>query len=171
MWLWIISSSLLLIFLTQLYSVYLLLQRGKIIHSENEVTEKNISKPLDRPVDYEDEMRRTVELQLLRIRNAVQKQTEGIHKKEMELAPKGTIIPEETLKNIYSKEEFNTVKTFMEIFNSYLNRFWYTKNGSIKTVFPGTPDNKDSEAGRVIQRSHELCHDMDILLSQLFRRS
>ncbi|MCR6096576.1 hypothetical protein HXA31_05775 [Salipaludibacillus agaradhaerens] len=172
MWLWVISSSLLVIFLTQLFIVYLLLKRDKRMEAEKLVERHNkLNKPLIEQEEDKDEMRRTVELQLLRIRNAVQKQAEGIHQKEMELAPKETIIPEETLEVIYSEEKFNTIMTFMDTFNNYLNRFWYTKNGHLKTVFPGTPDNKESEAGRLIQRSHELCHEMDILLSSLFNRS
>ncbi|MCR6110596.1 hypothetical protein HXA35_09670 [Bacillus sp. A301a_S52] len=168
MWLWIISSSLLIIFLTQLYSVYLLLKRDKksLVEQQNTVNEPPVESE-----EYKEEMRRTVELQLLRIRNAVQKQAEGIHKKEMELAPKNTIVPEKTLEGIYSAENFNTIMTFMEIFNNYLDRFWYTKNGKIKTVFPGTADNTESEAGKLIQGSHELCHEMDILLNNLFNRS
>ncbi|MGJ9384880.1 hypothetical protein [Salipaludibacillus sp. CF4.18] len=112
-------------------------------------------------MDFEEEIRRTTELQWLRIRNAIQKQSHDIHKKEMELAPKQFLYSQETLSTVFNDQQMDAILSFSNTYQQYLTRFWYTKNGNLKSVFTGSTNDPHSEVGQLVRSSHELCHLMD----------
>ncbi|SER46203.1 hypothetical protein [Salipaludibacillus aurantiacus] len=152
------------IFISQLIIIYLLIKKRvyvkKSFSPEAEENSRNI-------YELDDERKRTIELQLLRIRNAVQKQTEDIHNKEIELAPKSLIFDTNTLKELYPPDQQALIHSFMNSFNNYLDRYWYTDKGKLKTVFRGAAHKTDTEAGKLVLASRELCHDMDQWLKKL----
>jgi len=159
---WIISL-LCILFITQLITLLILYNNRRITQEKQNELPTN-SKQINNETlnqQWEEEVKRTVELQLMRIRNAVQKQTTSIHKKEIELAPKSFIYDDQQLRKIYNEEQRSILHTYISSFNTYLDRFWYSKKGQLKTVFSGKTDNPETQAGQLAQASHELCHQMD----------
>ena len=116
---------------------------------------------------WREEVKRTVELQCLSIRNAVFKQTIDIHQREIELAPKSFLFDEDILEEVYTAEELAVLNTFMDLFQTYLNHHWYTSQQQLKSVFSGRISNVESEAGKLVHRSKYLCSNMDQLLRKL----
>ncbi|WP_416149657.1 hypothetical protein ACM26V_01280 [Salipaludibacillus sp. HK11] len=161
-------SLLTLIFITQLLILFIIFKKMSLA---NKTELESVGKPVkDNELlenDWEEEVKRTVELQLMRIRNAVQKQTNSIHKKEIEIAPKSLIFDDKILIKVYNEEERALLYTYISSFNTYLERFWYTKNGTFKTVFSGSTGNPETHAGQLSRASHELCQHMDLWLNQL----
>jgi hypothetical protein len=151
------------IFICQLMIIYLLIRKRVYNKKSSPETEGT----LEGVYELEEERKRTIELQLLKIRNAVQKQTEDIHKKEIELAPKSLIFDNYTLKDLYPPDQQALIHSFMHSFNNYLDRYWYTDKGKLKTVFRGAAHKTDTEAGKLVLASRELCHDMDQWLKEL----
>ncbi|WP_280768291.1 hypothetical protein [Salipaludibacillus daqingensis] len=168
-----IISLLLLIFLTQLITIWLYFKRkpltkgDKLNGNKTPISQMQQNNKESLKDEWNEEVKRTVELQLMRIRNAVQKQTSSIHKKEIELAPKSLIFDEKVLMHVYNEKQRSILQTYISSFHTYLQRFWYTKNGKIKTVFPGTTENTNSEVAQLSQASHELCHLMDTWIKEL----
>lgn len=122
-------------------------------------------------LEWKEEVRRTTELQCLQIRNAIQKQSQDIHKKEIEIAPKALLFQPDELTDAFNKQQIEIIVIFSNAYQSYLERFWYTRNGKLKTVFTGTTANQDSEAGQLVRASRELCHQMDIWLHKFYNES
>lgn len=116
---------------------------------------------------WRNEVKRTIELQCLSIRNAVAKQTIDIHQTEMDLAPKAYLFDEEILKEVYHPEQLNILTEFLSTFHKYLELHWYTKERRMKTVFTGRISNIDSEAGRMVYRSKLVVNEFDRLYQQL----
>ncbi|MCE7791073.1 hypothetical protein K8O68_01415 [Salipaludibacillus sp. CUR1] len=152
------------IFISQLIIIYLLIkERVYLKKSSSSEAEENSG----HVYELEDERKRTIELQLLRIRNAVQKQTEDIHKKEIELAPKSLVFDTNSIKDLYLPDQQMLIHSFMNSFNNYLDRYWYTDKGKLKSVFRGAAHKTDTEAGKLVLASRELCHNMDQWLKEL----
>ena len=163
---WIVSLLCILL-ITQLLILFILFKNRSFAKPNQKESTKH-SKQIDERLDHvwEEEVKRTVELQLMRIRNAVQKQTTSIHKKEIELAPKSFIYDDQMLTKVYKEEQRMILYTFISSFNTYLDRFWYSKKGQLKTVFSGKTDNPETQAGQLAQASHELCHQMDLWIHE-----
>lgn len=129
------------------------------------------SPPLpDHPVVHQkwrDEVKRTIELQCLSIRNAVSKQTVDIHQKEIEFAPRHFLFDEDVLQEVYNEKELDLLKTFLATYHKYLELHWLTKEQRLKTVFSGRISNVDSEAGRMVYRSKVVVNEFDRLLAEL----
>ncbi|ADH99686.1 hypothetical protein [Salisediminibacterium selenitireducens] len=124
----------------------------------------------DHPIVHQkwrDEVKRTIELQCLSIRNAVSKQTVDIHQKEIEFAPRQFLFDEDVLQEVYDQEERDLLKTFLETYHKYLELHWLTKDQRLKTVFSGRISNVDSEAGRMVYRSKVVVKEFDRLLNEL----
>lgn len=131
------------------------------LHTESDYTEK----------DWHEEISRTIELQLLKIRNAVQKQTYSIHKKEIELTPNFLLFDDEILASIYIEDQLIIINKYLQTYNDYLLRFWYTKEGTLKTVFSGSINNPNTEVGQLVAVSNEICSQMDQWLTELLKAS
>ncbi|AOM82756.1 hypothetical protein [Salisediminibacterium beveridgei] len=116
---------------------------------------------------WRNEVKRTIELQCLSIRNAVAKQTIDIHQTEMELAPKSFLFDDDILKEVYQPEQLDILNEFLSTFQKYLELHWYTKERRMKTVFTGRISNIDSEAGRMVYRSKLVVNEFDRLYQQL----
>ena len=124
----------------------------------------------DHPIVHQkwrDEVKRTIELQCLSIRNAVSKQTVDIHQKEIEFAPREFLFDEDVLQEVYDQEERELLKTFLATYHKYLELHWLTKEQRLKTVFSGRISNVDSEAGRMVYRSKVVVKEFDRLLHEL----
>ena len=124
----------------------------------------------DHPIVHQkwrDEVKRTIELQCLTIRNAVSKQTVDIHQKEIEFAPRRFLFDEDVLQEVYDQDERDLLKTFLATYHKYLELHWLTKEQRLKTVFSGRISNVDSEAGRMVYRSKVVVKEFDRLLSEL----
>ncbi|SER44338.1 hypothetical protein [Salisediminibacterium halotolerans] len=117
--------------------------------------------------EWREEVKRTVEYQCLNIRNAVFKQTVDIHQREIELAPKHFLIDRDVLVDVYSRNELAIIDGFLRSFHHYLEEHWYTTDRQLKSVFPGSISNTQSEAGKVVYRSKQLTAEFDQLLAQL----
>ena len=63
-------------------------------------------------ISWNTEVKRTMELQCMSVRNAVQKQTVEIHKKEIELAPREPSLTSDQIKDVYSTEQIKTIQLF-----------------------------------------------------------
>ncbi|SDY60483.1 hypothetical protein SAMN05421736_102391 [Evansella caseinilytica] len=116
---------------------------------------------------WEEEMKRTVELQCLAVRNAVYKQTIDLHKKEIEYAPRKLTVPDQSLAALYSEEQRKTIHAFWTAYERYLQNHWYTDSGKIKTVFKGQTTDPDSEAGKLTGVSKQLTAYFDTLLEDI----
>ncbi len=95
---------------------------------------------LDYVDEWEEEIKRTVELQCMQVRNSVQKQCTQLHKKEIELAPQELSIPSTLISAVYNKEEEIMIEQFWLAYRNYLNKHWLTTNGNIRSVFRGTEE-------------------------------
>lgn len=165
----LIVSLLSMLFITQLFILYIIVKNKPFSKPMQVEMDPNVIKNTDTVelnYDWEEEVKRTVELQLMRIRNAVQKQTSSIHKKEIELAPKSFIFDDKKLMKVYNEEQRLILQTYISSFDTYLHRYWYTKNGKLKTVFKGTIENPETQAGQLVRSSHELCHQMDLWINE-----
>ncbi|MBU9724013.1 MULTISPECIES: hypothetical protein [Bacillaceae] len=136
----------------------------KFIHKPNTVNNKN--NPYN-SVQWKDELKRTVELQCMEVRNAVQKQTVDIHKREIELSPKELSISENQLNKIYSFEQLMILNNFWEAYHTYIHKYWLTKNGEIKGVFQGTKVDPSSEISLLIGQSKLLTTQMNHWLKKI----
>lgn len=138
-----------------IYLIWKLLRKNPAVSEQLTVSAANESEAWDK------EIIRTIELQCLRIRNAVDRQTERIHYTEMKLAPKKILGSDPRLLANLSKEQQALLEEFYQLFDSYLQTHWYSSHGSLKTVFSGSEDNPASDAGKLVRASAHLRENMD----------
>lgn len=158
----------------QSFILYHLLKQAKKL--QNALSSHDNILPENKPesllvMDFDEEVRRTTELQWLRIRNAIQKQTQDIHKKEMELAPREFLFSTESLSRVFNEQQMESILSFSKAYQQYLDRFWYTKNRQLKSVFKGETTDPQTEAGQLVRSSHELCHQMDLWFKNFYQNS
>ncbi|SDN38455.1 hypothetical protein [Alkalicoccus daliensis] len=132
--------------------------------SKSKMPVKQAENPVEETVgetEWLKEVIRTLEFQCLRIRNAVDKQTDKIHYTEMKLAPKHYLGGDERLLNALSEEQKALVEEFYRLYQTYLQQHWFTKKGTLKTVFSGNDSLPDSDAAQLKYASKELVEKMD----------
>ncbi|CAM3715437.1 hypothetical protein [Alkalicoccus chagannorensis] len=154
-WIWIPISVILGL---QLYQLFLL-KKKPVVQSE-EPAESSASIELD-DAAYQEEIRRVIELHCLRIRNAVDRQTEKIHYTEMKYAPQTLPGGDQRLLEELDEEEKALTEEFFRLYFTYLRNHWYSPKGRLKSVFSGNESDPDSEAGSLVQESSRLRDQMD----------
>ncbi|UCZ54714.1 hypothetical protein LGQ02_08205 [Bacillus shivajii] len=117
---------------------------------------------------WQEEVQRTVELQCMQVRNAVQKQTHQLHKKEIELSPKRLSVTNDELFVVYNENQIQAIDAFWREYQSYLQKYWLTKDENVRTVFRGSEDDPQSESAKVIYASKQLTKRLNDHLQHIF---
>lgn len=99
--------------------------------------------------------------QALIVRNAVYKQTDDLYFAEIEKAPKTCEIGEQQLKTLFSPRQSEAISKFWALFQEYLQKHWYTREGKLKTVF------RSSELEAMQADSKRLIKQLDHLLEKM----
>jgi hypothetical protein len=142
--------------------IQLLLSR-KIFKELNYLKSLSSKEPLNHE-NLKDELTATVLLKMFAIRNAVQKQETNIHVKVIENAPKEFGIDEQLLNKYFSNQHIALINEYWKLFDDYLNNYWVTKNGKLKTVFSGVIEKKSGDVGELMRGSEQLVLKLDRLL-------
>ncbi|MDQ0257698.1 hypothetical protein J2S74_005160 [Evansella vedderi] len=132
--------------------LFVLNVRNNILKHNNK--SNNRSSKLDRQY-WKNEVRRTVELQCMMVRNAIQKQIVDIHMKEIQIAPRSLSIPYKTLEEIYTTEQLEIIVEFWQSYNEYLNKYWLTSSQNIKSTFP------QQQVSQLVASSKQLTYQMN----------
>lgn len=106
-------------------------------------------------------------LKMFTIRNAVHKQTNHVHVKAIDYAPKSIQIDDELLANCFSKSKVALIHLYWELFNSYINNYWLNKNNQLKTVFSGDVAKRTGDVGKMIIASEQLVKKLDNILEEI----
>ena len=165
---WVVLLLLVLIIVLQIMIGWRVLNRLKWKSVEENVQKKSPSSvESDESHVYEmeekwkEEIRRTVQLQCMTIRNAVQKQVDGLHAKEIQYSPRALSIPDEKLRQVYSEEQIDELKSYWSHYKHYINSFWLTSNGTVRTVF------SERDALRISQESQKLTYHLNEELREI----
>ncbi|MDG5787659.1 hypothetical protein QA612_09130 [Evansella sp. AB-P1] len=171
--LYVVLSFLFILIICQVF-IFIYLNRKfnylffKIEQSKDSIREENtFFLENDEKNEWKEEVKRTVELQCMTVRNAVHKQTNDLHKKQIELAPRSLTIPMEFLETVYNKSKILILTEFWREYNLYLDSFWLKKNKSIKTVFKGEKDDPTSEINQIMRESEILTKKMNTWLKEI----
>ncbi|ADU30076.1 hypothetical protein [Evansella cellulosilytica] len=163
----LIVLSILLAFINIGFIVFTLVKFKRLENKLNILHSDRIHNKNNESDDWNDEIKRTVQLQCMQVRSAVQKQIDDIHKKEIEFAPKSLSIPLEKLSHVYSEDQLKVIHTFWEIYESYLKTHWLTNNGNIKNVFSGKKEDTESNVFKLHSASQRLHVELTTLFEEI----
>lgn len=110
---------------------------------------------------WQEEVKRTVQLQSMAVRNAVQKQIDELHAKEIQYCPRSLSIPVEELNKVYSEEQIATLENYWSNYHHYIKGLWLTNKGTIRTVF------SQKDALRIKQESQQLAYHLNEQLQDI----
>ncbi|MDT8860086.1 hypothetical protein N0O92_07550 [Alkalihalobacillus sp. MEB130] len=114
-----------------------------------------------------DEKKAHVLILAHQIRDAVAKQQTAIHAKIIEETPQHHNLSNEEIATLFTAEKAVIIQKLWSTYETYLHTHWLTKNGTIKSVFRGRPDDIDSEVGSLHHSSKLLLKQLDHWLTQL----
>ncbi|GAE25652.1 hypothetical protein JCM9140_1659 [Halalkalibacter wakoensis JCM 9140] len=114
-----------------------------------------------------EEKRAHVLLLTYEVREAVAKQQSVIHASAIEHTPRHHNLSSSELSAVCSAEEAIILHKFWTAYQDYLQTHWLTKDGKIKTVFRGKPEEVETELGFLHHSSKMLVQQFDQWLTQL----
>lgn len=117
--------------------------------------------------EAKEEWRSYVLMQALSVRDAVYKQTKGIHTHAIEHAPKEVGLTEKELVDAFSADEVQAITNYWALFSEYVNNYWLTPKGTYKKIFKGVERDPNSEAGAMLAASYQLIKQLDQLLQKI----
>ncbi|WP_209122512.1 hypothetical protein [Alkalihalobacillus sp. BA299] len=114
-----------------------------------------------------DERRSYVFLQALQLRDAIAKQVSNLHPRAIEDAPFSHGLTAKELSESFSPMQLEAIASIWDLFHQYVDTYWRTEQGKIKTVFKGAVDLKGSEVHTILNASNQLIPKIDHLLKQM----
>ncbi|WP_368504585.1 hypothetical protein AB3N04_02555 [Alkalihalophilus sp. As8PL] len=110
------------------------------------------------------EQRTHMLLLALRIREAVDKQTEDIHARVIEDAPLAHGMSNEEMAGCFSTKQALAVENLFILFRHYVDAYWLTDQKQPKNLFRGTKEDPTSELSQLHNASRQLVKKIDQLL-------
>ncbi|OLO42647.1 hypothetical protein BTR23_01145 [Alkalihalophilus pseudofirmus] len=114
-----------------------------------------------------EEWKTFVFLQALQVRESISKQVSNLHPKAIEDAPVSHGLTDKELAMIFSTQQVEGVILFWKLFHQYVDTYWKTEQGKIKTVFKGAIDIEGSEVHTIQTVSNQLLPKLDRLIKQM----
>ncbi|PRO66775.1 hypothetical protein [Alkalicoccus urumqiensis] len=145
--------------------IILILSAGLLLfvfRRKKKTSAAQISPSTEKNILLEEERVRAQELTMLRMRNAVLRQSEQPHVTEIRLARGLRFIelPDRALQQISDD--------FLSVFDHYLDSCWLTSDGALRTVFSGISTDTATTLGKMTAASRETAVEMDMLLKRWY---
>ncbi|MCK0472187.1 hypothetical protein [Halalkalibacter sp. APA_J-10(15)] len=115
----------------------------------------------------QEESRTHVLIMLYRLREAVGKQQEQLHPRYIEQLPMTHGLSEVELSHLFSGEAALIIHQYWASYRSYVEKYWLTDSGQIKTIFQGKNNDLNTELGQLHFDSQKLVIYFDQMISKL----
>ncbi|WP_018922165.1 hypothetical protein [Salsuginibacillus kocurii] len=171
---WSAISVLLLLIMLVLWLLSRIIKQFKTVGTELHSTQEKMSELLQSLEQLDhlksenlcEETREVVLERALTVRRAVKKQTNTLTPTAFEQTPIEPGFQKETLAKCFHANELIAIEQFWDMYQSYLQTYWLTKDRSYKTVFTGQPHDPQSEWNQVVQASKQTLAQLDAQMSK-----
>ncbi|PSL50402.1 hypothetical protein B0H94_10313 [Salsuginibacillus halophilus] len=120
---------------------------------------------------HQDNLRRFVISRALEAREAVEKQTAELRPRAVENVHINNGLTREELLEAFTPEEAQAVQQFFNATKHYIETYWKTDRGHLKTVFTGHPDAPNGEVQSIKKASRSLLKTLDDHFSRMHQTS
>ncbi|SFP25722.1 hypothetical protein [Salibacterium halotolerans] len=115
--------------------------------------------------EEKEEVRHQLHMKALEIRNTVYKQTKGPHPQAVHYTPTTSGFKVEYLDRLFGPERAQKMMQLFEAYQAYVQAYWKTENGRIRTVFRKDQSGSGhSEVEELQAASRNLVNELDELL-------
>ncbi|GAE35846.1 hypothetical protein [Halalkalibacter akibai] len=101
------------------------------------------------------------------IRDAIAKQQYSIHANAIENMPLKHSLSDLELASVFSPSQALLMKKYWALADQYIETYWLTHEGKIKTIFKGRADDPQTELGQMHHASKNISKQLDIWLAEL----